>query len=250
MSKGKDERVDNRPGRFGRVFALRGWEGLIIAALVVGVFFVSRLVVLDRDPAQVTFVENVHDRTANEDSYSGVHLGTGFSGNEFETAQRLREAGALGLAVSLSVFGAYSSTGNLPQTGDIVLRDLVNRGLVPPGIRVEGSFLQSELSLVRFRYRREPISFEVVSLPKDGPKGAAFLLKFPLPQAEPNTVVYFQSSDAGPDRLPAPFSTAEQLTSSGWSISYWRGATLPLEASVIRDLRENDAWLRSRIQEQ
>jgi hypothetical protein len=220
----------------------------MIAALMVGVSAVLRLMISTPDPAQVRFVESHSEQTEREEVFSGTASETGFSGKAFETAQRLREAAALGMAVSLSAFATYSAKGNLPAAEGGMLHDMFDRKLLPPGIEINGESIQSESSLIKLRYRREPFSFEIFSLPKNPSKGPAFLLKFPLPPGAPNSVMYFQSPNANLERIPAPFSTTEQLSSAGWSIRYWRGETLPLNDSVIRDLQENDAWPRSRVQ--
>ncbi|QYO67711.1 hypothetical protein [Leptolyngbya sp. 7M] len=246
--KNKKEKTDSLTGRLGRVSALVRSEALIIAALIVGVYFVSRSVITSRDPVQVRFVDNGSDHQKQGASIFGFPSGTGFSGKAIEAGARLREAGALGVAVSLSAFATFSATGNPPATTESVLRDLVNRRLLPPGIGIDGLSLQSELSLISFRYIREPFSFEIVSLPKDESKGPALLLKFPLPPGEPNSVVYFQSSNVSPERIPAPFSTTEQLAAAGWNIRHWRGDALPLDESVLHDLREQDAWLKAQNQ--
>jgi hypothetical protein len=243
--KKKKEKTGSRSGRLGHLSALVRSEALIIAALIVGVYFVSRSVIPSRDPVQVRFVENSSEHVKQGASTLGFPSGTGFSGKTFEAAERLREVGALGVAVSLSAFATYSASGNPPATTETVLRDLVNRKLVPPGIGIDGLSLQSELSMIRFRYRREPFSFEIVSLSKDASKGPALLLKFPLPPGETNSVMYFQSSNVSPERIPAPFSTTEQLVAAGWNIRHWRGETLPLDDSEIRDLQDHDTWLRS-----
>ncbi|MGH9945822.1 MAG: hypothetical protein ACRD6X_01315 [Pyrinomonadaceae bacterium] len=216
-----------------------------MAALIIGVYVVSRFVISARDPAQLRFVESISEQTAPDEINSAVPVVTFFSGNEFETAQRLREAGALGMAVSLSAFATYSATGDLPPTADILIHDLVNRKLLPPGIEIRGSSVQSELSLFRLTYRRSPFSFEIVSLPTDASKGPAMLFRFPLPQAEANSVMYFESSTATVERMPEPFTTTEQLAALGWSIRHWRGEALPLDASGLRELQEHDVWLKS-----
>jgi hypothetical protein len=176
--------------------------------------------------------------------HSGALSESGFSGKAMETAQRLREAAALGMAVSLVAFTTYAADRTFPPTDQAILKDLSNRKLTPPGIEITAESVQSELSLIRFRYRREPFAFEIVSLPRD-PAGPIFLLRFPLPSGEPNSVMYFQSLNAQRDRLPAAFSTTEQLSAAGWNIGHWRGEALSLDDSAIRELQEHDAWLRS-----
>ncbi len=246
--KKKKEKTDSRSGRLGRLSAAVRSEALIIVALVVGVYFVSRSVISSRDLVQVRFVDNSSEHDNQRGSTLGFPSGTGFSGKAIEAGERLREAGALGVAVSLSAFATFSATGNPPATTESVLRDLVNRRLLPPGIGIDGLSLQSELSLISLRYRREPFSFEIVSLPKDESKGPALLLKFPLPPGETNSVMYFQSSNISPERTPATFSTTEQLAAAGWNIRHWRGDALPLDESVLHDLREQESWLKAQNQ--
>lgn len=246
--KNKREKTGTRTGGLGLLSTLVRSEALMIVALIVGVYFVSQSVIHAPDPVQVRFVDNSSEHAKQEASTLGFPSGTGFSGKTFEAAERLREAGALGVAVSLSAFATYSATGNPPATTETVLSDLMNRRLVPPGIGIDGLSLQSELSLISFRYRREPFSFEIVSLPKDASKGPALLLRFPLLQTEANSVMYFQSSNVSPERIPAPFSTTEQLVAAGWSIRRWRGDALPLDESVLHDLREQEAWLKAQNQ--
>ena len=56
--KKKKEKTDSRSGRLGRLSAAVRSEALIIVALVVGVYFVSRSVISSRDLVQVRFVDN------------------------------------------------------------------------------------------------------------------------------------------------------------------------------------------------
>ncbi len=99
------------------------------------------------------------------------------------------------------------------------------------------------MSDLRVSYRSEPLSFEILALPKDGAAGSALLLRFPLPPSETNSVMYFESSN--PAHVPAPFSTNEQITAAGWRIRQWRGDALPLNEAAVRELREQDNWLKS-----
>ncbi|HMS10490.1 MAG TPA: hypothetical protein PKE66_13460, partial [Pyrinomonadaceae bacterium] len=89
----------------------------------------------------------------------------------------------------------------------------------------------------------EPLSFEILALPKDRAAGTALLLRFPLPPSETNSVMYFESSN--PAQVPAPFCTNEQITAVGWRIRHWRGDVLPLNEAAVRELREQDKWLKS-----
>lgn len=238
----RTKKSEEQPARRRRLFTRLSSPGLILAILIVGGYTVLRLVISMRDPAQVKFVET--QQPDLEELHSGALSESGFSGKPMESAQRLREAAALGVAVSLAAFTTYAANRTFPPTDQAILKDLSDRRLIPPGIEISGESVQSELSLIRFRYRLEPFAFEIVSLPRDL-DGPLFLLRFPLPPGEPNSVMYFQSLSAHRDRLPAAFSTTEQLSAAGWNIGHWRGEALSLDNSAIHELQEHDAWLRS-----
>ena len=117
---------------------------------------------------------------------------------------------------------------------------------MPPGIEIENGSLRSHLSELRFSYRTEPLSFEILALPKDRATGPALLLRFPLLPSETNSVMYFESAISA--QIPAPFSTNEEIAGAGWKIRHWRGEALPLNDSLVRELREQDDWLKSQNQ--
>lgn len=222
-------------------------SGAILFVLVmVGIYLGIRLTVPSGPGhAQLRFVEDSLSGTSDIESGTQVSYRDPFSGPAYDTAVRLREAGALGLAVSLSVAARHFSTGAAFSTQQEVVREIVERKLVPPGIDVENGLFRSSVSDLRFTYRSEPLSFEVVALPKDK-VGSAVLLRFPLPTSEANSIMYFESQI--PAQLPAPLSTTEQITAAGWKIRHWRGDAMPLNETVIRDLREHDEWLRTQNQ--
>lgn len=222
-------------------------SGAILFVLVmVGVYLGVRLTVLSGPgQAQLRFVEDPLQGISISESETQFSYRDPFSGSAYSTAVRLRETGALGLAVSLSVAATHFSGGAAPSTQQEVVREIVARKLVPPGIEVENGSFRSSVSDLRFTYRSEPLSFEFVASPKDG-SGPAVLLRFPLPASEANSIMYFESQV--PVQLPAPLSTTEQITAAGWKIRHWRGEAMPLNETVIRDLREHDEWLRTQNQ--
>jgi len=233
------------PRQFARLRTLfdPSRSGAVLFVLVmVGVYLGVRLTVLSGPGhAQLRFVEDPLSQTSYSESETEVSYREPFSGTAYDTAVRLREAGALGLAVSLSVAARHFSTGAAPSTQQEVVNEIVARKLVPPGIEVENGLFRSSISDLRFNYRSEPLSFEIVALPNDQ-VGSAVLLRFPLPTSEANSIMYFESQI--PVQMPAPLSTTEQLTAAGWKIRNWRGDAMPLNEAVIRDLREHNEWLR------
>jgi hypothetical protein len=217
---------------------------VLLTVLLLGIYITVRLTApSDEQHAQVRFVENSSAGISDVESESRVSYREPLSGTAYETALRLREAGALGMAVSLSVFQRHTTTGTVPLTATDVMRTVAHRKLLPPGIEISDGSFRSGVSDFRFSFRDDPLSFEILALPKDPITGSALLLRFPLPPSEANSVMYFES--ANPDQLPAPFSTNEQITAAGWKIRHWRGDALPLDDAVMRDLREQDGWLKS-----
>ncbi|MGD9560870.1 MAG: hypothetical protein AB7F88_00425 [Pyrinomonadaceae bacterium] len=199
-----------------------------------------------REAAQLKFVETVSQQTNAPASSEAEPVKDVFSGDAYATAARLRESGALLMAVSLSSFEEVRVNGKFPATGGEVLSGLQTRFLLPPGIEIKDGALRSAMSELKLNYRAEPFSFEIFSMPAPGSGGPALLFRFPLPPAAANSVMYFEAPDIVP--LSAPFSATERITASGWKIRHWRGEALPLNEPPMRELREHDEWVKTQTQ--
>lgn len=242
----RDKPTKERFVRFRRLFEPSRYGAIPFILLLVGIYTAVRIAgTFDTRHAQLRFVENGSAKTFDGEPGSRISYQEPVSGTAYETALRLREAGALGLAVSLSVFAKQATTGNAPADPRDVIREMITQKLVPPGIEMEDGSFRSAVSELRFSYRNEPLSFEILALPKDHVASSAFLLRFPLPAGEANSVMYFEAASA---QIPAPFSTNDHLTAAGWRIRHWRGDALPLNESLVRELREQDDWLKARNQ--
>lgn len=240
----RQHRIDRFVLRWRRY---RGYRTLITPLLVVALYFTARTFYGGNDKTvQLKFVENPSEQTAVSGTSEVDPSKPVLSGEAYETAVRLRESGALLMAVSLSSFEEFRMNGRFPATVNEILAGLQKRSLVPPGIEIKGGELRSTLSELKLNYRAEPFSFEILSLPISKPGDSAILFRFPLPPAEANSVMYFEARN--PVQMPAEFGTSEQITAAGWKIRHWRGEALPLNETVIRDLREQDQWLRSQNQ--
>lgn len=200
----------------------------------------------NHDPAQLRFVENPTGPIAESARNSDQTLRPIFTGEAHDTVQRLREGGALLMAVSLSAFEDFRTEGKFPTELGEILTGIQNRSLLPPGIEIVDGAFRSSLSELKLSHRSDPFSFEIVSLPSNEVEGPALLFRFPLPPSGANSVMYLESKKR--QVLPAPFSTTEQLAAAGWSIRNWSGDALPLDEASVRELQENDAWLKSQIQ--
>lgn len=233
--------------RIGRLHAFRekfrGCVTLCTVLLSFLLYLVARMYSGHDDPAQLRFVENPFEPTSDSAKSYGQPSKPLFAGEDHDTAQRLRECGSLLIAASLSAFEEFRVNENLPADLGVMLTSMRKRSLLPPGIEIRNGALHSSLSELKLSYRSEPFSFEIIALPSEGVEGPAMLFRFPLPASGSNSVMYFESSSQQP--LPAPFSTVEQLAAVGWNIRHWRGEALPLEDAAVRDLREQDAWLKT-----
>lgn len=239
-----DKSLRGRLPRLRTLFDPSRSAGILFVLFAVGIYITVRLSTSsDTRHGQLRFVENSNAEISSAEAGSQVSYRDPLSGTAYETALRLREIGALGLALSLTVFSKHASTGNAPATHQEVIRELAARKLIPPGIEVENGSLRSHLSELRFSYRSQPLSFELLALPKDDAAGSALLLRFPLPACESNSVMYFESATSA--QIPAPFSANEQIIAAGWRIRHWRGDALPLNKSVVQELRDQDNWMKS-----
>lgn len=224
----------------------RGYPTLVIMFVSVAFYFGVRTYLGDEKHAQLRFVEAQTERSgdltlaAEAQPFKPV-----FSGEPYETSLRLRESGALLMAVSLAAFERFRVQGEFPPTASEILADLEKRSLLPPGIGIKDGAVRSALSELKVNYRADPFSFEIFSLPTSNPESPAILFRFPLPPGEANSIMYFQSSSGVVPRVPRQFSTAEQLHAAGWSIRHWRGEALPLDESAVRNLHDQHAWFRS-----
>lgn len=221
----------------------RGHVTLCIVLLCIALYLAARIYSDHDDPAQVRFVENPTEPASESTTSYGPASKALFTGEDHDTAQRLRECGSLLIAASLSAFEELRINENLPADLGLMLTSMRKRSLLPPGIEIRNGALHSSLSELKLSYRSEPFSFEIIALPSEGGEGPAMLFRFPLPASGANSVMYFESSSRQP--LPAPFSTVGQLADAGWNIRHWRGEVLPLGDAAIRDLREQDAWVKT-----
>lgn len=231
---------------FSRWERYRGYSTMILTAMCVGLYITARAYYGDADrTSQVKFVEDHLEAIADPDRQPNQSSKKIFSGQAFDTSFRLRESGALLLALSLSAFEEFRVHGKFPQSADVILADLQKRSLLPPGTEIKNGALHSDLGELKLNYRMNPIALEVLSAPPAETYGPALLFRIPMPAGEANSMTYFRSSALTNFTVPAPFSSPEQLVSAGWSIEHWQGDALPLDDSALRDLHENDAWLKS-----
>lgn len=217
--------------------------GVLVVLCFVGVYGFLRILSPQNNAAQLSFVEAPANESGEKMPDSSQQLKDPFSGAEHDHAQRLRETSALGMAISLSVLSFNTRTSTVPQNVPGIVGNLTALKLWPPGIEPSNGLIASEQSKFHIAYRREPFSFEVLAVPRSD-QGSQLLFRFPLPQSEPNSVLYFEAKRDQP--IPSALLTTEQLSASGWKIRHWRGDALTLNAAAIESLREESSRLGAR----
>ncbi len=220
----------------------REYSGILFAVGIVGIYIVARFLSSPDSHAQLKFIDAPDQQTITERTKLDGTITNIFSGTKYETAKRLRESAALGIATSLAVFFRYQESTTFPQTGREVISDIVSRKLLPPEISVENEGFSSPTSIIRLSFRPSPFSFEILSVPIEDKYGPMMLFRFPLPQGGQNSFTYFRSTAT---TNQAPFSTTEQLAAQGWEIAQWNIDELKLDGSSINELLQQKEWLKS-----
>ena len=213
---------------------------VLVVLCFVGVYGFVRILSPQSNAAQVKFVDAPRHESGEAKTEHESQLKDPFSGPEHDHALRLREASALGMAISLSALSFNTRTSTVPENLAGIIGNLTSSKLWPPGIELRNGVVSSEQSTFHIAYRREPFSFEVLAIPRTD-HGSQILFRFPLPQSEPNSVLYFEAKRDQP--IPSALLTTEQLSASGWKIRHWRGDALTLNATTIESLREQSELL-------
>lgn len=228
-------------------FSSATFNVIALVVLLVAVFAGMRLFFANRNHAQVAFVEQAgfdQPETSNVvgQNYSAPEI---FRGEVYDTTVRLRETGALGMAMSLAVFAEFSERKYIPTNLETVLNAVKTRDLMPPEMAFENGKLESASSLLFVRYQSQPLAFEILSSPKQGSSGQSpsLLMRFPLTSLDKRTITYFQSSATNRVEMPEPFAPLERIVAAGWTIEQWRGELLPKTENASRLLDEEKKLL-------
>jgi len=215
-----------------------------LVVLLVCVFGGLRLLSARQNQGQVKFIERPNfenDKPTNEDRiYTSPEI---FKGEVYDTCKRLRETGALGMAISLSVFAINSEQGNIPNSLEQIWNFISEEKLMPPGLEFQNGELISPSGTISVRYQSQPLRFEILSRPRQNAKSPAILLRFPLNSLDRRTITYFQSASTDKFEIPAPFAPLEKIVAAGWTMEQWRGEILPKQANQEQVLEEEKRLL-------
>jgi hypothetical protein len=195
-----------------------------LVLLLICVFGGLRLLSPRQTQGQVKFIERTSletvEQTNEERTFTSSEI---FKGEVYDTSIRLRETGALGMAISLAVFAKTAEQSNVPPNLETIWSLISERKLMPPGMQFENGELLSPSSVISVRYQSQPLRFEILSRPKQDVNSPAILLRFPLTSLDRRTITYFQSSSVDRFEIPAPFAPLEKIVSAGWTLEQWRG---------------------------
>ena len=245
--KTKRPKLQKSSNAFRAFFSSPTFNVVALVVLFVAVFAGIRLFSANRNHAQVAFVEQAgfdQPVTSNKGNraFSAPEI---FRGEVYDTTVRLRETGALGMAMSLAVFAEFSERRNIPANFETVLSAVKTRGLMPPEMAFANGKLESPSSLFFVRYKSQPLAFEILSSPKKGASGQSpsLMMRFPLTSLDKRTITYFQSASTNQAQIPEPFAPLERIVAAGWTIEQWRGELLPQSENASRLLEEEKRLL-------
>lgn len=202
---------------------------LLMLTLMLSVSAFFRFLEWRRMNAQTQIQINDSDNLSSEEQARNkniAHSSDIFSGEVASTSHRLRETGAFGFAVCLSILDEAQKRRQIPGSINGLIQAVKSRGLLPPGLSIENGEIHSQTSKIYIRYQPEPMQLEFVSLPLDARFGPALMLRFPLTSADGKNIAYFQSAKVENINLPQPFAPAHEVIRSGWTLESWRGTEI------------------------
>jgi hypothetical protein len=219
---------------------------IALVMLLLSVFGGLRILERSNTQAQIKFVESrISEEFENEKGDKrNVSPPDIFHGEVYDTSIRLRETGALGMAISLAVFGKVSEQGSVPINLETVWDFINRRNLMPPGLEFNDGELSSSTSIFILRFQSKPFRFEILASPKQANTSPAIMMRFPLQTFDGRSVSYLQSPSTKAFEIPSAFTSLEKVLASGWTIEQWRGELLPKNGNSLNILEEEKRLLK------
>jgi len=209
-----------------KFFASPLFNVLLMVALMLGVSGFFRFLEWRKINAQtqIQFNDTDHSETDEKTKNKTVWQSSDIFGGEVaSTSRRLRETGAFGFAVCISILDEARARRQIPGSISGLISAVTARDLLPPGISIENGEIHSPTSVIYIRYQPEPMQLEFVSIPNQAAFGPALLMRFPLTSADGKNIAYFQSTKTENISLPPPFAPAHEVIRNGWTLEAWRG---------------------------
>lgn len=225
---------------------------LLMLTLMLSVSAVFRFLEWRKMNAQTQIQFNDSENLVEEEKGKGKIIKPSadiFGGEVFDTSRRLRETGAFGFAVCLSILDEARNRRQIPGSIEDLIKAVVSRDLLPPGLSVENGEIHSNTSKIYIRYQQKPMQLEFISIPNDPRFGPALMLRFPLMSADGKNIGYFQSLNTENINLPKAFAPASEVIRSGWTLEAWRGMEIGgNNQDFSRMLAEEEANLKNKVQ--
>lgn len=202
---------------------------MLMLALMLSVSAVFRFMEWRKMNAQTQIRFNDSENTVENEKAKNENIRQPadiFGGEVLDTSRRLRETGAFGFAVCLSILDEARVRRQIPGSIENLINAVISRELMPPGLTVKDGGIHSETSKIYIRYQPQPLQIEFVSVPQNPRYGPALILRFPLTTADGKNIAYFQSLKTENINLPKAFAPAAEVVRSGWTLEAWRGAEI------------------------
>lgn len=199
---------------------------LLMVSLILGISGLFRFLEWRKINAQTQIQFNDSDNIESDEKAKDKTVrqpANIFGGEVAQTSRRLRETGALGFAVCLSILDEARQKRQIPGSISGLINAVMSRDLMPPGIMIEKGEIRSPTSKIYIRYQPEPMQLEFISIPIQADFGPALMMRFPLTSADGKNIAYFQSTKTENITIPPPFAPSHEIIRSGWTLEAWRG---------------------------
>lgn len=199
---------------------------LLMVALMLGISGFFRLLewrkINSGTQIQINDTENSSENEKSQKS--GIRQPANiFDGEVIDTSHRLREIGALGFAVCVSILDEAKQNKRIPGSINALLNAVSSRDLIPPGLDIQNGEIRASTGRVFIRFQAQPLRLEMVSVPDEERFGPALMLRFPLMSDRGKNIVYYQSAKISNINLPKAFAPDAEIIKSGWTLEVWRG---------------------------
>lgn len=244
-NKKSRQTADKKPKNFGSPL----FNVLLMVGLMLGVSGIFRILEWRKmnSGAQIQINDSENLSTDEKTNTDQIRQPANiFDGEVIDTSRRLREIGALGFAVCVSILDEAKRNKQIPGSISALLNSVTSRALVPPGLVLQNGEIRSQTGKIFIRYQAQPLRLEFVSVPDEERFGPALMLRFPLMSDGGKNIVYFQSAKVSNINLPKAFAPESEIIQSGWTLEAWRGIEIGGNAQdFAKMLAEEQEILRS-----
>ena len=189
--------------------------------IIVGVFslipplLLARYIVADRIASVDPAVTLAPQEGGDSKSKSSKAATLPDDSEVFRTADRIREASALALCLTLHAI--TEQTRGRTVTAESLCSEIDSRKLLPPGVVRNGAdTLQSKYGTLHVRFRRQPLGIEVLSFSKNTEDGPALMIRIPDDSPSGDAGSVFIADRLGHIAAPPAFAPLIECARAGW----------------------------------